>query len=432
MVKKTKQTRGNSVLEEPIKKIIKPSKQIFNETKKIFQKYIDTTELNYNLVTTWTLGTHFHNQFETFPLLTLMARKQSGKTRTLKLISSLAEGSDGSISTSITETFLFRHLKGALFFDEMESISSKEKTALRETINSVYKKGNKITRYIDKKTLEGKKYVEENFYPFYPLGLANIYGFGDVLSDRSLQIILQRTNKIQSQLIEDFSTNQEILKLKEKLSQLIVEIPQSIFSKWNEYIQQGEVGENKILFETISKTNLKGRNLELFFPLFLVAENFGVLDILVQSAEEYLARQEGEFVDNSDDLLQNFMDTIQYEGFVDSSKLLSDFKKNLEEPEEWMNSKWFGRALKRLGLIGKKRLINGRVQIKLNINSTNTTNNTNTTNSTNTTKKPVELVEYVELKEYIDRNDNINKKVPPEPEPRVCSNVKPVEEWVDE
>jgi len=397
---------------QKLKGVIFPSKKYFIKTKKIFQKYLDTTELNYTLLTTWTLGTYFHNKFETYPLLLLMARKQSGKTRTLKLISSLAEGSDGSTSTSITETFLFRHQTGSVFFDEMESISSREKTALRETINAVYKKGNKIIRYTEKKVEGKKQYVEESFFPFYPLGLANIYGFGDVLTDRSLQIILQRSSKSQTKLIEDFSTNQEILKLKKELSKLEVRVPKNLFSEWNNFIQKKECDSTLInLFKKIEKTKLSGRPLEIFFPLFIIAKYFGVLEELINAAGDYMAQQEGEFVDNIDDLLQNFMDIHQYEGFIPLTTLLSDFKKSLEEPEEWMNSKWFGRALKRLGLIARKRLINGRVQVELNNNTTNSTNTTNTTNSTNTTNNNlVELVELVELKELVEQINQFSKQ----------------------
>lgn len=392
---------------ETPKKTLKPTKKIFTELKDIYKKYLDTTELNYNLLTTWTLGTYFHEQFETFPLITIMARKRSGKTRALKLNSSLSYASDGSISTSVTETFLFRHKEGALFFDEMESISSREKTALRETINAVYKRGNKIVRYAEKKVDGKRQYVEENFYPFYPLALANIYGFGDVLADRSLQIILQRSTKKQTKLVEDFATNPDILNLKDRLSQLDVAIPENIFTSWNEYIEKGKIKEYTELFEKIHETKLEGRPLELFLPMFLIAEKFGVLDVLIKTAEEYMAMQEGEGVDNPDDLLQNFMDKYSVEGFVNSSTILKDFKNSIEEPEEWMNSKWFGRALKRLGLIKRKRLVNGRVQVELNNNTTNTTYTTNTTNTTKSTKQ-VESVELVELKELVDKNNTIN------------------------
>lgn len=368
-------------------KTLKPSQEIFSKVKKIFGKYIDTSELNYNLLTIWTLGTYFHDQMETYPLLTLMARKRSGKTRTLKLISSLACGSDGSISTSVTETFLFRHQEGSVFFDEQERISSKEKGALRETINSVYKRGNKIVRYNEKKVDGELKYVEDEFFPFYPMGLANIYGFGDVLEDRSLQVILQRSDKKQTKLIEDYSSNSEIQRLRREFSKLDAEIPSGLFSEWNKYIQDiGKVkDEFKELFEVISRTDLSGRPLEIFFPLFVVAKVFGVLPIIVKYAEEYMAKQEGEFVNNIDDLLHNFIESSGYSGFVNQSKILADFKASLEEQEEWMNSKWFGRALKRLGVIKQKRRVDGRAQVELN--PTNTINYTNTTKPTNTTNK---------------------------------------------
>lgn len=387
---------------------IKPTKKIFQSTIKVFKKYLDTSELNYILLTAWTLGTYFHSQFETFPLLILNARKQSGKSRTLKLISSLASGSDGSISTSITETFLFRRKGGAVFFDEMESISSKEKNALKETINAVYKKGNKIIRYKEAKGEDGKEYVEEAFYPYYPLGLANIRGYGDVLEDRALQIILQRSNKAQTQLIEDFSTNEEILSLKNTLSRMKAEIPSGIFSEWNKFVEGKEYNpELKEIFESIKSTNLYGRPLEIFLPLFLIGDIFGVLPEIISTSKEYMALREGEFVDNIDDLLNDFIEKSQYQGFVNQSQILSDFKASLEEPEDWMNSKWFGRALKRLGVIQRKRLVNGRVQVELNNNSTNTTNTINPIKSTNTTNNQVELVEKVELKGLVDKGNTL-------------------------
>lgn len=413
-VKNTKTKDGynyETFQKDSAKKTLGPSKELFLKTKNIFKKYLDTTDINYNLLSIWTLGTFFHNQFETFPILILTARKQCGKTRALKLISSLSYGSEGSISTSVTETFLFRHKDGAVFFDEMESLSSKEKGALREIINATYKRGNRIIRYTEKKINGEKSYAEDTFFPFYPLGLANIYGFGDVLSDRSLQVILQRSSKKQTRLIEDFSTNPEILALKKNLGELHAEIPQAIFSQWNQFIETGNVSEEmKPIFNKILKTNLSGRPLELSFPLCLVAEQFGVLDLFLSSLSDYMQTLEGEGADNPDDLLQTFMEQANYSGFVGVSSVLQDFRSYLENPEDWINSKWLGRALKRLGFISKKRLVNGHVQIELNINSTNATNSINTTNSTNSTKnkekEKVELVDNVELIGIVDTNSN--------------------------
>jgi hypothetical protein len=407
-------------------KKIKPSKKIFCKTQGIYKKYIDASELNNFLLSIWTLGTPFHSQFETYPILILGGRKQSGKTRTLKLISTLSSGSDGSVSTSITETHLFRHKDGAMFFDEMESLSSKEKTSLRELINAVYKRGNKIVRYREIKKDGVKDYVEECFYPFYPLALANIYGFGDVLCDRGLQLVLQRSFKSQTKLIEDFATNPEILALKNELSQIDATIPKNIFSEWNRFVETGIVlGELKNIFESISQTKLLGRPLEIFFPLFVVADLFGVLPELINFSGQYMTQLEGEFLDSADDLLQSFMESSKYGGFVKSSKILSDFRASLEQPEDWINSKWLGRALKRLGLIEKKRLINGCVEVKLNNNSTNSTNTINTTNTTNSTNKPVELVDFVDkigVVEHIERGGEKNSQS--------SSKINPVHENV--
>jgi len=79
-----------------------------------------------------------------------------------------------------------------------------------------------------------------------------------------------------------------------------------------------------------------------------VAKIFGVLPTLIKCSEEYMAQLEGEYVDNADDLLNSFMEKASYQGFVNLSKILTDFRESLERPEEWVNPKWMGRALKRL------------------------------------------------------------------------------------
>jgi hypothetical protein len=386
----------------------KPSKLIFDEVNSIFKEYLDTTDLNYTLLSTWVLGTYSHSQFETFPLFTVNARKQSGKTRTLKLSSALSCGSDGSISTSVTETFLFRHQTGAVFFDEQESIGSREKGALRETINACYKRGNKIIRYVEKKTSEGRTYVEEEFRPFYPIGLANIYGFNDVISDRAIQIILQRSGRKQSKLVEDFSTNPKILRLKKELSTLKIQYPQGIFTAWNSFVNGGKPQKGlEDIFKKIHDSGLSGRPLELFFPLFLISEKFGYFDLFLEKVMEYIAIQESDSLESVDDLLHEFVFKMNYTGFVPLTKILSDFRQTFEEPESWVNSKWLGKALKRLGFIKKKRHVDGKVQVILDTsNTTNSINTINTTNTTNTTNniKEVELVDRVVLVGQKDHN----------------------------
>lgn len=396
---------------EEIEKNIELSKEIFNEIEKIISKYIDTTQQNIVILTLWVLGTYFHENFETFPLLQIIAQKRSGKSRLLKLLSSLSYGSDGSVSTSPTETHLFRHKEGALFFDEMENISSKERGAFRETLNAVYKKGNKIIRYQEKKINGAKEYVEDAFYPYYPLGLANISGFGDVLSDRAIQIILRRSNKKLTKLVEDFQTNKEILSLKDKLSHLRAKIPKDFFSEWNDYINGIEIKSEKLkeIFKKINETKIYGRSLEIFFPLFIISYLCENLDDFLKIAKDYvITKEEEEAVDDIDERLKEFISKRQETGFINQSILLRDFRGCFEAPEEWINSKWFGRALKRLDLIKQKRQVNGKVQII--INPTNTINTINTTNAINTTNQDeqVVLVELVAKKGLVANNNPLN------------------------
>ena len=400
---------------EVVKKVKtgKLSKSIFNRVCSVIKRYIDTTPENIEILSLWLIGTYFHKDFETFPLLQLYAQKRSGKTRTLKLLSNLAFGSDGSVSTSPTETHLFRHKEGALFFDEMENISSKERGAFRETLNAIYKKGNKIIRYKETKIDGTKEYIEDAFYPYYPLALANIRGLNDVLEDRAVQVILRRSNKKVTKLVEDFKTNKEIIQLKEELSQLEATIPKDFFTDWNNFVEEKKIKDENLkpLFEKISSSGIFGRFLEIFFPLFIIADLCGVVDIFLKTADNYIKKkEEDELVDDYDERLKQFIfkEYINENGFVGISSILNRFKQDFESPEEWINSKWLGRALKRLDLVKQKRNYNGKVQVILNNNSTYSTNTTNTTNSTNSTKK-VGLVDFVGFigdvdKEKTDKN----------------------------
>ncbi len=389
----------------------KLTKEILNKVKSIIKRYIDTSEENIDILALWVIGTYFHSQFETFPILQLYAQKRSGKTRTLKLLSSIADKSDGSVSTAPTETHLFRHKEGALFFDEMENISSKERGAFRETLNAVYKRGNKITRYKEVKKEGSKEWVEENFYPYYPIALANINGLNDVLGDRAVQIILKRSNKKITKLVEDFSTNKEIKRIKNELSLISAEIPKDFFTEWNNYIQGIKTDNSLIdLFEKIQKTEIYGRNLELFFPLIIISYLCNDVDSFLETAKELvLSKEEEEAIDDLDERLKKFILEKSYSDFMNLYTILNEFKETLESSEVWMREKWLSNSLKRLGLIKRKRNLHGKTQILINI-STKPTTTTNPTNPTNPTYNQVEQVEQVGIIEKKEGREEIEKE----------------------
>lgn len=398
----------------------KPS-ECLQEIKRVLRKYIDTGEGNISLLSHWIQGTYYHDQFETYPLANIYAQKRSGKTRTLKLSSALSKNSDGSLTASLTETHLFRRGYKPAFFDELESINNKEQGNLRELLNASYKRGSKISRYKEKK----KEYVEEVFTPFYPIMIANINGLNDVLGDRSIEIILRRSEKEQTLLIEDFDTNKEIKLLKEKLSELDDDIPQNLFSQWNSYIQGLEI-ENKDLlplFERIKASKIHGRPLEIFFPLIIVSYLADDLDEFLEIAQDYVrSKEEAELVDNYDERLKLFINSVEMVDFVEISRIVDLFKKSIESPETWINEKWVSKTLKKLDLIAQKRLYHGKTQIRIKFNntSTNSTRSTNSTISTISTNndnicyncKKKEGFVVVDSKKYCeDCCDNVKSEV---------------------
>lgn len=395
-------SRGSRGVEEKkIQPTLAQMSAALKEIKDLLHEFIDTSESNIQIIALWILGTYLHNQFETFPLLQFYAQKRSGKTRSLKLISSIGHLGDGSVRTSITEAGLFRHKEGVMCFDEMESVTVKGKEAFRETLNTVYKKGNKIIRYVERKNKEGAwEFVEEAYYPFYPLALAGTQGLGDILEDRAIQVILQRSSKPLTKLIEDFSTNKKIIALKVALSELKAEIPQNLFSEWNAFVRKEPLQNTKLtaFFQKIDQVNIVGRPFELFLPLFVIAWLCDDLDSFLKTAQEYVATKEEEAqAGDIDEILKNFLKKSNYLSYVNLSTILEGFKTCLDNPEDWVNAKWLGRAIKRLGFQDKTRLVNGKTQVKIKLSLPNSTTSTTSTKSTQV---------YQEEKEVKEDSDN--------------------------
>ena len=178
--------------DEEIEKAKEGFKAAYQRIISIMDYYIDIKLENKKIIALWILGTYLHDQFETYPYLFLNAMKGSGKTRTLKVISHLAAGSDGSVYNSLTEASIFRMPKhSTLCLDEFEQVGSREKQALREVLNSAYKRGGKVVRVKKVKTNGEEKQVSESFEPFFPVAMANIWGMDETLGDRALTLILE-------------------------------------------------------------------------------------------------------------------------------------------------------------------------------------------------------------------------------------------------
>jgi len=372
----TGENEACSYFEEPDHKGI--LREIYLNTIDCLKRYSDLRNEYYPIVAIWIMGTYLHKQFNSYPFLFLNAMKGSGKTRLLKLIAYLT---GGEVQSNLTEAVLFRE-NTTLGLDEFEGVTRAGGENLRELLNASYKKGSKVKRMRKKRTPEGEQQVVEEFDVYRPIVMANIWGMENVLGDRCITIILERSSNANiTRLMEIFeqdklTTLTKNLFSKGKCSLCSVVTPQNIYTDWNEYVisnytttHTNNYTNYTHLFERIKDSPIDGRNLELSLPLFIIAQAIGddVLDNLLKIIINIVKdKQMDEFTDNYDVLLTDFISQeVELDYFVSINELVKNFKGFLGNTDDWLNNKWFGRALKRLNLVKEKKRSNRGVEVKL-------------------------------------------------------------------
>lgn len=341
--------------------------------------YLDLNPKYYNIVALWIIGTYVNQSFSVFPYLFLNAMRGSGKTRLLKLITALAD--KGQLMASMTEAVLFR-TTGTLAIDEFENIGSKDKNELRELLNAAYKKGIKIVRMRKKKGLEGEQQVAEEFEVFRPIVMANIWGMEEVLGDRCINLQIEKSSNSRiTRLVENFDEFEPIKHIKSYFSKFQCRLcrvvcPRNIHSAWNDYIDTIDINNTnnttnttdtleEALFKRIAETEIDGRNLELFFPLFLIAKAVSE-EILTETLDFACSfvkdKRTEEMSESKDVMVYRLVAGLDKEGYIKLSEIVNTMRFMTNEGEmEWLNALWMGRALKRLNLIvDKRRRADGR------------------------------------------------------------------------
>jgi hypothetical protein len=332
-------------------------------------------------------------QTNTFPYLFINAMKGSGKTRLLKLIAKLC---NGDVLNSVTEAILFR-TKNCLAIDEFEGVGRKGNEALKELLNSAYKKGIKVKRMKKVKTFAGEEQQVEEFDVYRPIVIANIWGMEDVLGDRCIKIILDKSsNPVVTKKIENFSQNPQIQKIQcrkcMKMSFFNVYTP--LENAWNYYIKNKyylhllhtytnntnntnnteleKVVSNFLgFFNRLDESNLNGRVLELSFPLLFIADFLGEEEFnkLLKTLREIESeKKEEDVVENLDVAVLDFVSQELTTGkFITLKGIVQRFREHMQSNEEWINERWMSRALKRLNLMLSKRRTSVGVEILLDI-----------------------------------------------------------------
>lgn len=348
----------------------------------LLKEYCDLKEEYYPLIAVWIIGTYIHEEFESYPYLFLNAMRGSGKTRTLKLIAKLSK--NGEVQASLTEAVLFR-TKGTLGLDEFEGLTRKGGENLRELLNAAYKKGTSVKRMKQQKTPEGMEQVVESFNVFRPIVMANIFGMEEVLGDRCITIVLERSYnpKIVKKIeIYEFETIFiETKKILERCSLCSVVAPREVYVEWNKYITNNYITtyttqntQNYInyskLFKRLNLMNINGRDLELTLPLVLIsyAINEQSFEDVLFAVKNYInEKREDQFAESTDVSLIDFISQETKQEWKMVQSLTREFKEFIQSNDEEINPKWMGRALKRLNLLLEKKRSKGGISVILNI-----------------------------------------------------------------
>lgn len=348
----------------------------------------------------WVIGTYYHENFSTYPYLFFNAMRGSGKTRLMRIISWIGNKGDGSVQNDMREAVLFRMPRNkVLCIDELENIGSKDKQTLRQILNSAYKKGLKITRMRKATSREGEKFVQEEFEPYMPVCMANIWGMDEVLGDRAITFILEKSINPITKKVEDFEVNPTIKDIKRNFSVVWCSVvtEKHIYIHWNNYIknkyqttsihnihittpnyittQEEDKEYEKLLplFNKIDEAGIDGRNFELMFPILITAQKISnnLLDDMLKICKSLIKeKREDEFTESKDVNLLQFISTSVDSDWIDVKKLTQDFRTylcDLQGEEPWLNEKWMGRALKRLGLVKVKRRLSIGYQVMIDI-----------------------------------------------------------------
>ncbi len=352
----------------------------YKKIKFVLKEWMDMKEEYYCLTSLWMLGTYLHKQFSAYPYLFFWAMKGSGKSRIMNMIAQLIK--NGMMVGIMTEATLFRGAKNHSFcIDENEKTNAKGKENLKLLLFSAYKKGLKVPRMRKVKTPDGEEQVEEFHEVYCPIAMANIWGIDNILADRSLTAIIEKSgDKTKTKLIENFDDDTEFQTIRGGMETLTENMGNNlnyfgdVISKWNSRVKQkAEKTKYDKLFEKIDKTDIDGRDLELFFPLFIIADICGekILDEIIEfSGKVVKQKRQQDVEENIDVQIYEFVSLYPNTEFVGVSELLLKLRDKLEygeNQEGWLNNKFFGKALRRLNLVSAER--HGRKrEVKLDIN----------------------------------------------------------------
>ena len=349
--------------------------EVYQDVKNAWQTYIEFQNADlYDFLTLWSIGTYFFHLFKAYPYVYFGGIKRSGKTKALTIASLICF--NAVFSCNISTAALFRLIQSGrctVLMDETEGLNNPErKQDFRSLLLSGFKKGALV--YRTEKTNK-ERLVPEAFEVYSPKMIANIRGIEDVLEDRCIVIIMRRGKNRAIINIEPDVDDPIWQKIRDQLHIFYLTNWEKVQSIYLDFGEVSEVSEEVNILKT-KENNLTARDWELWKPILTLAKFFDVFlrnftssqttqtslfeRMLALAFKKTREKQTENMTETGDYILvETLLKLVKEDGYYKVKDIRSRMAEKFDEEQKWLDTRWVGRALKRLGFTDKRRLGTG-------------------------------------------------------------------------
>lgn len=244
--------------------------QLFDDIEALFRRYIWLPDpRDYKLLAAWTMMTYVYRLFDAIGYLQLHGVRESGKSQIMRLLELLCF--NAKKSSSATESAMFRSLEAncrTFFVDEAEKLNNPQPGTpahdLMLLCNDGYKKGGGAER-VEKN--EAGNFETVFFDTYSPKVFASIAELNYVLASRCIKVSCLRATHEEAAGLKDFAQNSH------RELPVIEDIRDRLYCWMLLHFPDVQAIYSEGLLESPALAHLKGREREMWLPLFTVAQH---------------------------------------------------------------------------------------------------------------------------------------------------------------
>jgi hypothetical protein len=173
-------------------------KELVEEVASVFAKYAEYAHsFEPKFFALWSIATYFHQLFDSFPMIFLTGFKETGKSRTGKVVSFISF--NGCLSPNISTAVMFRQIdeeKCTLIIDEKEGFGESAKEMKDKDMESVMNGGDKKGALVERCELDlaTKKMRPRKFEIYSPKMICNVAGSiaSETMRSRCITVTMQK------------------------------------------------------------------------------------------------------------------------------------------------------------------------------------------------------------------------------------------------